>query len=106
MLEGVAVESINKLEVLLDGGASHHVFWSPQVPEGAVEKEAELTHGSKMGYVKDDDVTFVDDAAIADKADIPTIISPGRVIEKRRFPYVTTWYKLRVPVKIVWPDAN
>ena len=44
--ENISGESVNKLEVLRDGGASHNVFYSAQVPEGAVQKEIELAHGT------------------------------------------------------------
>ena len=43
--------NICKTRVLLGGGASHNVYYSPDVPNGAVKKE-ELAHGTKIGYVK------------------------------------------------------
>ena len=49
-----------KARVLLDGGAGHNVYYSPDVPDGAVKKEVELAHGTKIGYVKGADITFVD----------------------------------------------
>ena len=47
--------------VLLDGGASHNVYYSSQIPEGAIKKEVELAHGTKTGYVKGGDIIFLDD---------------------------------------------
>ena len=38
-LPGAATESekqVNKVEVLLDGGATHNVFYSPERPEGSI----------------------------------------------------------------------
>ena len=32
-------------DVLLDGGASHHVYYSPTIPEGSFERQVELAHG-------------------------------------------------------------
>ena len=46
--------------VLIDGGASHNVYYSPTIPEGAVEREVELAYGSKTGYILEDDITFLD----------------------------------------------
>ena len=40
-LEGVKVEklsSINQEGVLIDGGASHNVYYSATIPEGALER--------------------------------------------------------------------
>ena len=48
-LEGVTVEKLaaaNQEGVLIDGGASHNVYYSAVIPEGAVEREVELAHGS------------------------------------------------------------
>ena len=42
-------ESINRVGVLLDGGASHNVFLSPKIPTGAVCKDVELAHGTIKG---------------------------------------------------------
>ena len=33
--------------VLLDGGASHHVNYSPEIPEGSFERQVELAHGTR-----------------------------------------------------------
>ena len=40
------------MKVLLDGGASHDVYHSRTIPEGSVEKDVELAHGLRKGYVK------------------------------------------------------
>ena len=48
--------------VLLDGGASHNVYYSPSIPDGAIEKEVELAHGTKTGYVKGGDIMFLDES--------------------------------------------
>ena len=49
-----------RTRVLLDGGASHNVYYSSEIPEGAVKKRVELAHGTKFGYVKGEDITFLD----------------------------------------------
>ena len=49
-----------KTRVLLDGGASHNVYYSSEIQEGAVKKRVELAHGTKFGYVKGEDITFLD----------------------------------------------
>ena len=36
--------------VMIDGGASHRVYYSASIPEGALEKDVELAHGTKNGY--------------------------------------------------------
>ena len=71
---------LNKLEVLLDGGASHNVFYGPSIPEGSKEKSVDLAHGSKQGYVKDFDITFIDPTVSPAEAETPAIISLGRLI--------------------------
>ena len=48
--------------VLLDGGASHNVYYSPKIPEGAIKREVELAHGTKTGYVKGGDIIFLDES--------------------------------------------
>ena len=45
--------------VLLDGGASHNVYYSSEIPEGSIKKQVELAHGSKVGYVKGEDLIFL-----------------------------------------------
>ena len=47
--------------VLIDGGASHNVYYSPTIPEGSVEREVELAYGSKTGYIIEDDIMFLDE---------------------------------------------
>ena len=32
------VDIVKRINVLLDGGASHHVYYGPKVPEGALER--------------------------------------------------------------------
>ena len=73
---------IKSSAVLLDGGASHHVYYSPTVPKGAVKREVELAHGTKTGYVKGSDITFIDKSASEEQAKIPAIVSLGRLIQK------------------------
>ena len=71
-----------KHRVFLDGGASHNVYYSPEVPDGAVKKEVELAHGTKIGYVKGADFTFVDKTRTLKESNRPTIISLGRLIQQ------------------------
>ena len=61
--------------VLLDGGASHNVYYSPTIPEGSFEKKVELAHGSQSGYIKGGDITFLDEKITKRQAKIPSIIS-------------------------------
>ena len=68
--------------VLLDGGASHNVYYSPTIPEGAVEKKIELARGSQTGYVKGGDITFLDETVSEERAKVPYIISLGRLVKK------------------------
>ena len=75
-------EFICKAKVLLDGGASHNVYYSPDIPDGAVKKKVELAHGTKIGYVKGGDITFVDKSLTTEQAIIPSIISVGRQSRK------------------------
>ena len=42
--------------VSIDGCASHNVYYSATVPEGVVEKEVGLAHGTKKGYIRNDDI--------------------------------------------------
>ena len=67
---------------MLDGGASHNVYYSPDIPDGAVKKEVELAHGTKIGYVKGADITFVDKSLTLKEAQSPTIRRLGRLIQK------------------------
>ena len=48
--------------VLIDGGASHNVYYSAEIPKGAVERDVELAHGSKTGYIIDGDIIFLDNS--------------------------------------------
>ena len=73
---------IKKAEVLLDGGASHHVYYSPTIPEGSLKRQVELAHGTKTGYVKGSDITFIDKSVSEEQAKNPAIVSLGRLIEK------------------------
>ena len=52
--------SVKSSCVLLDGGASHDVYHNTEIPEGAQQRRVDLAHGSRMGYVKGDSVTFVE----------------------------------------------
>ena len=65
--------------VLLDGGASHHVYYSPEIPEGSFERQVELAHGTKTGYVKGSDITFVDKSVSEEQSQRPAIVSFGKV---------------------------
>ena len=68
----------NQVWVLLDGGASYNVYYSSKIPQGAVKKQVDLAHGSKVGYVKDGDITSIDETTTLEQAKIPSIISLGR----------------------------
>ena len=74
--------SLKKAEVLLDGGASHHVYYSPVRPEGSYERQVELAYGTKTGYVKGSAITFIDKSVSEEQAKDPAIVSLGRHIEK------------------------
>ena len=74
-------ENVSKLQVLWDGGASHNVFYSSSIPQGAVKREVDLAHGTKIGYVKDGDITLIDESVTAERARVPTIISLGRLVQ-------------------------
>ena len=63
------------------GGAIHNVFFSSEIPKAAVRKDVELAHGTRQGYVKDGDITFVDDSVRDDSGKDPSIITLGRLIE-------------------------
>ena len=67
--------NVCKTRVLLDGGASHNVYYSSEIPEGAVKKRVELAHGTKFGYVKGEDITFLDKTRTKEETNRPTIIS-------------------------------
>ena len=75
-------EKINRTKVLLDGGASHNVYFAPKIPEGAQKRDIELAHGTKVGYVKGSDITFVNESVSEEQAEIPSIISLGRLIQE------------------------
>ena len=85
-LSSLAIEddsvSINRIKVLLDGGASHNVYFGPEIPEGALKREVELAHGTKTGYVKGGDITFIDESASEEEAEMPSIVSLGRLIQR------------------------
>ena len=76
------VDIVKRINVLLDGGASHHVYYGPKVPEGALEREVELAHGTKIGYVKGSDITFLDESISEAQAKVPSMINLGRRIQK------------------------
>ena len=85
-LSSLAIEdepaSVNRIKVLLDGGASHNVYYGPKIPEGALKREVELAHGTKVGYVKGGDITFIDESVSEEQAEIPSIVSLGRLIQR------------------------
>ena len=72
--------SIKRVNILLDGGASHNVYFGPKLPEGASRRDVELAHGTKVGYVKGSDITFIDEAISEEQAETPSIVSLGRLI--------------------------
>ena len=74
--------SMNRVSVLLDGGARHNVYFGPKIPEGALKREVELAHGTKIGYVKGSDITFIDESISEEQAEIPSIVSLGRLIQR------------------------
>ena len=51
-------------------------------PEGALKREVELAHGTKVGYVKGGDITFIDESVSEEQAEIPSIVSLGRLIQR------------------------
>ena len=75
-------DSINRINVLLDGGANHNVYYGPKIPDGALKREVELAHGTKVGYVKGGDITFLDESVSVEQAETPSIVSLGRFIQK------------------------
>ena len=75
-------EKTNRTKVFLDGGASHNVYFAPKIPEGAQKRDIELAHGTKVGYVKGSDITFVNESVSEEQAEIPSIISLGRLIQE------------------------
>ena len=75
-------DAIRGEDVLLDGGASHHVYYSPTIPEGAIERQVDLAHGTKTGYVKGSDITFIDKSVSEEQSQTPVIISLGRLIKR------------------------
>ena len=80
VLDRAKLESVKQIGALLDGGASHDVFYSATVSEGSEARDVDLAHGTKRGYVKNDDNTFIDEAVTEGQDEIPSIISLGRLI--------------------------
>ena len=72
---GTDIQNVSKMRVLLDGGASHNVYYRTEIPPGAVQKDVELAHGTKVGYVKDGDITFLDETVTNEQAKTPSILS-------------------------------
>ena len=110
--EGTFIKSTN---VLLDGGASHHVYYSPSIPKGAVRREVELAHGTKTGYVKGSDITFIDKSVSEEQAKAPAIVSLGRLIQRGiKLEWTKTGAslvlpnkkKIKIPVRNNCPYAN
>ena len=79
---GVNAETPSVKKILLDGGASHDVYHSRTIPKGVVEKEVEFVHGLRRGYVKGDHITFVEKDTTDKEAQIPKILSLGRLIKQ------------------------
>ena len=75
-------DGTNRINVLLDGGASHNVYYGPKIPEGAVRRDVELAHGTKVGYVEGGDITFLDESVSEEQAETPSIVSLGRLIQR------------------------
>ena len=99
---------MKKVEVLLDGGATHNVFYSPKRPEGPNKRKVELAHGAKQGYVKNGDITFIDASVSVQEARTPAIISLGRLIargskldwsEKKAYITFPDGENLKVPIR-------
>ena len=42
----------------------------------------ELAHGTKIGYVKGSDITFIDESISDEQAETPSIVSLGRLIQR------------------------
>ena len=74
---GTEIQNVSKMRFLLDGRASHNVYYRAEIPPGAVQKEVELAHGTKVGYVKDGDITFLDETVTNEQAKTPSILSLG-----------------------------
>ena len=74
--------SSKRVNILLDGGASHNVYFGPKIPKGALRREVELASGTKVGYVKGSDITFIDEAISEEQAHTPSIVSLGRLIQQ------------------------
>ena len=68
--------------MFLDGGASHNVYYGPKITDGALKRDIELAHGTKVGYVKGGDITFLDASVSEEQAEIPSIVSLGRLVQK------------------------
>ena len=47
-----------------------------------MRREVELAHGTKVGYVKGSDLTFIDEAISEEQAETPSIVSLGRLIQR------------------------
>ena len=65
---------------MIDGGASHNVYYSATISEGAEEREVDLAHGTKKGYVMNDDIIFLDETMSQEQGLVASIISLGRLI--------------------------
>ena len=78
----VNTDTIGVRKILLDGGASHDVYHSRTIPNGSVEKDVELAHGLRKGYVKGDVITFLEKDTTDEEAEIPKILSLGRLVKQ------------------------
>ena len=58
------------------------MYFGPKIPTGAFRREVELASGTKVGYVKGSDITFIDEAISEEQAETPTIVSLGRLIQQ------------------------
>ena len=56
------------------------MYYGPKIPEGALRREVELAHGTKIGYVKGSDITLIDKSISEEQAKTPAIVSLGRLI--------------------------
>ena len=58
-VDNVAVNNLivaKQVGVLIDGGASHNVYYSANIPEGAIEKDVKPAHESKKSYIVNNDI--------------------------------------------------
>ena len=83
--------------------------------KGQIRGRSELAHGTKQGYVKNGDITFVDVSVAVQEARTPAITSLGRLIARgskldwsEKGAYITfpDGRNLRVPIRNYCPYAT